>query len=325
MAKFQTLGVLRCAVRYRNLEAPFEPHSLSTVFKWAITDKVLAKRRKAPKTFPGMKVVEPDRTLIAGEAPSLTWVGHATWMVRLGGRTILTDPVWSHSIGPGIVRNVRPGIGIEEAKPDVVVISHNHRDHLDVPTIRALGAAPTYLVPAGLRPFFLRNGADKVIELEWWGSTSLGALTVHFVPSQHWSQRGATDRNESLWGGFVLESGPGGEGLGGKKVYFAGDTAYFNGFKEIGARFPGIDAALLPIGAYDPEWFMRAQHMNPEDAVNAFKSLGARVLCAMHWGTFKLTDEPLDEPPRLLNEACQRENIPSEHVWIAAIGESRAL
>jgi L-ascorbate metabolism protein UlaG (beta-lactamase superfamily) len=110
-----------------------------------------------------------------------------------------------------------------------------------------------------------------------------------------------------------------------KKVYFAGDTAYFEGFKEIGRRFPDIDAALLPIGAYDPEWFMRVQHMNPEDAVNAFKSLSARLLCAMHWGTFKLTDEPLDEPPRLLEEVRQREHVPREKVWVAAIGESRPL
>ena len=157
-----------------------------------------------------------------------------------------------------------------------------------------------------------------MIELEWWGSARVGELQIHFVPSQHWSQRGPLDKNESLWGGFVLEAQ-------GKKVYFAGDTAHFGGFKEIGRRFPGLDAALLPIGAYDPEWFMRQQHMNPEDAVNAFVALQARLLCAMHWGTFKLTDEPLDEPPQLLEQHRVRAGLTVEQVYVAAIGETRRL
>jgi L-ascorbate metabolism protein UlaG (beta-lactamase superfamily) len=305
-------------MRYRNVEPPYEPHPLKTVLKWAVGDKLRGKRRVSPARFPEMKVVEPDRALLARGAPSLTWVGHATWLVRLGGQTVLTDPVWSDSLGPGVRRNVRPGIALEEVGPTVVVVSHNHRDHLDAPTIRRLGKAPVYVVPAGLGPFFTRKGADKVIELEWWGNTRVGDLEIHFVPSQHWSQRGPGDKNETLWGGYVLAGND-------RKVYFAGDTAWFNGFREIGRRFPGIDAALLPIGAYDPEWFMRVQHMNPEDAVNAFKSLGARLFCAMHWGTFKLTDEPLDEPPRLLEEIRQRERIAPERIWVAAIGESRAL
>ncbi|HEY8926721.1 MAG TPA: MBL fold metallo-hydrolase [Polyangia bacterium] len=305
-------------MRYRNLEPPYDPQPLSRVLKWAVGDKLRGKRRRSPKRFPEMKVVEPDRALLASDAPSLTWVGHATWLIRLGGHNILTDPVWSESLGPGITRNVRPGISLDEARPSVVLVSHNHRDHLDAPTIRRIGAGPTYVVPAGLGPFFTRRGADKVIELDWWAHTQVGDLRIHFVPSQHWSQRGPADKNETLWGGFVLEADR-------ASVYFAGDTAYFEGFREIGRRFPGLAAALLPIGAYDPEWFMRVQHMNPEDAVKAFQSLGARLLCAMHWGTFKLTDEPLDEPPRLLEEIRRREQIPADWVWVAAIGESRRL
>ena len=305
-------------MKYRNLQAPFEPQPLSNVLKWAVGDKLLGKRRRSPDRFPEMKVVEPDRRLIATGAPSLTWVGHASWLIRLGGQAILTDPVWSTSLGPGITRNVRPGIDLGEAAPTLVVVSHNHRDHLDGPTIRRLGSKPTYVVPEGLGSFFRKKGVDKVIELPWWGSTEVGGLKINFVPSQHWSQRGPTDKNDTLWGGFVLEGDQ-------KKVYFAGDTAYFEGFGEIGRRFPGIDAALLPIGAYDPEWFMRTQHMNPEDAVNAFKDLRAHLLCAMHWGTFKLTDEPLDEPPRLLEEIRERELLSADKVWVAAIGESRAL
>ena len=305
-------------MRYRNLQPPFEPHPLSTVLKWAVGDKLRGKRRRSPDRFPEMKVVEPDQQLLASGAPSLTWVGHATWMIRLGGQTLLTDPVWSTSLGPGITRNVRPGVDLDQVDPTVVLVSHNHRDHLDAPTIRRIGSKPTYVVPTGLGAFFTKMGADKVIELDWWSTTRVGDLTITFVPSQHWSQRGATDKNETLWGGFVIEGDE-------RKVYFSGDTAYFQGFSEIGRRFLHIDAALLPIGAYDPEWFMRVQHMNPEDAVNAFKDLGARLLCAMHWGTFKLTDEPLDEPPQLLERFRQRENIPTDQVWVAAIGESRAL
>ena len=138
-------------------------------------------------------------------------------------------------------------------------------------------------------------------------------MRVTFVPSQHWSRRGLFDTNQTLWGGFVIEGRA-------ARIYHAGDTAYFEGFREIGARFPGIDAALLPIGAYDPAWFMERQHMNPEQAVQAYVDLGARKFVAMHWGTFKLTDEPLDEPPRRLREEWARRALPQEALLIPPIG-----
>jgi len=143
-------------------------------------------------------------------------------------------------------------------------------------------------------------------------------VRVTYVPSQHWSRRGLFDTNETLWGGFVIEGTK-------ARIYHAGDTAYFEGFKEIGARFAGIDAALLPIGAYDPPWFMERQHMNPEQAVQAFLDLGARKLVAMHWGTFKLTDEPLDEPPRRLRQEWARRGLPEAALHIPAIGETLQL
>jgi L-ascorbate metabolism protein UlaG (beta-lactamase superfamily) len=138
---------------------------------------------------------------------------------------------------------------------------------------------------------------------------------VTYVPSQHWSRRGLFDTNETLWGGFVIEGKS-------ARVYHAGDTAYFEGFKEIGARFPSLDAALLPIGAYDPPWFMEKQHMNPEQATQAFVDLGAKSFVAMHWGTFKLTDEPLDEPPRRLRAEWARRALPPESLRIPAIGQT---
>src|SRR5579871_868911 len=303
-------------MKYRNREPPYEPQGMGDVFKWAIADKLWGRRRESPRRF-RMPTAAPDDALIDGGAPSLTWVGHATWLVRLDGKSIVTDPVWSKSLGP-IKRNVAPGLPLERARPRVVLVSHNHRDHLDAPTVDRIGGAPTYVVPEGLGRFFRRRGFKDVVELPWWGETTVDGIGVAFVPSQHWSRRGAFDTNDSLWGGFVVSAA-------GKRVYFAGDTAWFGGFREIGARYPGIDAALLPIGAYDPEWFMRKQHMNPDDAMRAFLDLGARLLFAMHWGTFKLTDEPLDEPPRLLEAARVREQVPAERVWVAAIGESRPL
>jgi L-ascorbate metabolism protein UlaG (beta-lactamase superfamily) len=154
--------------------------------------------------------------------------------------------------------------------------------------------------------------------LDWWGSTKVGAVTVHFVPAQHWSRRGLNDVNETLWGGFVVEGSS-------ARVYHSGDTAYFEGFQEIGRRFPGLDAAMLPIGAYDPEWFMEKQHMNPEQAVRAYEDLGARRFLAMHWGTFKLTDEPLDEPPQRLDAEWSRRQLPREPLHVLAVGESLAV
>ncbi len=158
-----------------------------------------------------------------------------------------------------------------------------------------------------------------VRELGWWDAERINDhVRVSFVPSQHWSRRGLFDTNQTLWGGFVIEGAR-------ARVYHAGDTAWFAGFKEIGERFPDLDAALLPIGAYDPGWFMEKQHMNPEQAVQAFLDLRARRLLAMHWGTFKLTDEPLDEPPQRLRAEWRRRGLPEDGLCIPAIGETLEL
>jgi L-ascorbate metabolism protein UlaG (beta-lactamase superfamily) len=165
----------------------------------------------------------------------------------------------------------------------------------------------------------MRNVLPGCRELAWWESETIrGEVRVTFVPAQHWSRRGLRDVNQTLWGGFVVQ-GPSGS------VYHAGDTAYFSGFAQIGARVPRIGGAMLPIGAYDPPWFMERQHMNPEQAVQAFVDLGARTFVAMHWGTFKLTDEPLDEPPRRLRAEWERRSLAPEALRIPAIGETVRL
>jgi L-ascorbate metabolism protein UlaG (beta-lactamase superfamily) len=306
--------------RYANLDPAHRPHDLGAVFRWAVWDKMLGRRRKSPGRVPVPQLSNDGAALRSNrDRPSLTWIGHATWLVQVAGQSFLTDPVFGALLGGVLPRNVPPGVALESLpRIDGVVISHNHYDHLDRPTLLALGGDLPYFVPAGLGRWFRRLGCRRVQEMEWWQSLPIGRATVTFVPARHWSRRTPFDTNRSWWGGFVLSGG-------GRRVYFAGDTAYFDGFAEIGRRYAGIDAALLPIGAYDPEWFMRQQHMDPADAARAFSDLGARLFCAMHWGTFKLTDEPLDEPPSRLEDVWRDRGLDPAAKWVAAVGETRWL
>jgi L-ascorbate metabolism protein UlaG (beta-lactamase superfamily) len=246
-----------------------------------------------------------------GAPARLTWLGHASWLVQLDGVSLVIDPVLGPSISGVVKRNVAVGVPIDRLpKIDAALVTHNHRDHLDVGSLKKIGAP--MVAGAGTTPLAKSIGVTCT-ELEWWQSTKVGAVTVTFVPSQHWSGRTLFDNNDMLWGGFVIEGA-------GARIYHSGDTATFEGFKEIGRRHPGIDAALLPIGAYDPQWFMRTQHLNPEEAVQAFEDLGARHMVAMHWGTFKLTDEPLDEPPVRLAAEWRRRGLASDRLHVPPIG-----
>ncbi|MFP2905517.1 MBL fold metallo-hydrolase [Pyxidicoccus sp. 3LFB2] len=302
------------ALRFKNLDGS-GPQPFDRVFKWAVADKLAGRRRKSPDRAPVPRV-EPDLAVLAtppapGEGARLTWLGHASWLVQLDGLSLLIDPVLRDAINVVIHRNVPPGVPVEKLPPIAAsLVSHNHYDHLDLPTLKQVGAP--IVTGLGQTPVF-RGSHLSVTELDWWQSTKVGPVTVHYVPSQHWSRRGLNDANEMLWGGFVIEGSS-------ARVFHSGDTAYFDGFKEIGRRFPGIDAALLPIGAYDPSWFMSRQHMNPEEAVQAFEDLGATRFLAMHWGTFKLTDEPLDEPPQRLDSEWTRRGWPRERVHVLPVG-----
>jgi L-ascorbate metabolism protein UlaG (beta-lactamase superfamily) len=302
--------------RFVNLDGS-GPKGLGDVLKWSVWDRLLGRRRSSPDRAPVPRV-DPDLALLAapparGEPARLTWLGHASFLVQLDGVSLLIDPVLVDRVAGVIPRNVPPGVPLDRLpRIDASLVSHGHYDHLDLPTLKAVGA--TVYAGLGLRRSLRREGLTCV-ELGWWQSARVGGVEITFVPAQHWSRRGLGDTNRTLWGGFVVEGSR-------ATIYHSGDTAWFDGFKEIGARFPGIDAALLPIGAYDPEWFMRSQHMTPEDAVQAFLDLGARRLVAMHWGTFKLTDEPLDEPPRRLVTDWERRHLPKETLSILPIGGS---
>jgi N-acyl-phosphatidylethanolamine-hydrolysing phospholipase D len=202
-----------------------------------------------------------------------------------------------------------------------VLISHNHYDHLDAPTVRALARrypAAEWITPLGVGGLLRQLGATRVRELDWWDEFGLAGATIGCTPAQHFSARGVHDRNRTLWSGFTVR-------CGGRAVYFAGDTGLHPEFAETGRRFGPFDVVLLPVGAYEPRWFMRPVHMNPEDALLALHALGSGILVPIHWGTFKLTDEPMDEPPRRTRELWAASGRAPEGLWLLGHGETRRL
>jgi len=254
--------------------------------------------------------------------PTATWLGHASFLVQLDGLNILTDPHLSPRASPfgfaGPERLIPPAIDQANLPPiDVVLLSHDHYDHLDAPTLRWLAEAhdPTVIAPLGHAKLLAALGCRSVTELDWWGRYRRRGLSVTAVPVQHFSGRGLRDRNRRLWAGFVFEAD-------GCKVFFAGDTGYSPDFAEIGRRFAPIDLALIPIGAYAPRGFMRPVHVDPEEAVKIHQDVGSRLSLAMHWGTFRLTIEPLDEPPRWLAAALQAAELPGDVFQVPAPGET---
>jgi L-ascorbate metabolism protein UlaG (beta-lactamase superfamily) len=287
------------------------------IFRWKVLDALAGRNRQEPGGFVTPRR-DPDRALIHTTDAQLTWIGHASFLFTLGGKRILVDPIFAPRIGP-VTRLTPPGLSIDELPPiDVVLVTHNHRDHLDPWTLSRLGSGPAYVAPLGNGALLTKLGAAQVTELDWWQSTTVGSLEITLVPARHWSMRFPWDRNDALWGGFVVR-GP--EGT----AYHSGDTAFFDGFTEIGRRCGPIDWAMLPIGAYEPRWFMEAQHMGPEDAVEAARLLAARRLVAMHWGTFRLTDEPTAEPPIRARAAWQDRGEAEKDLWILDVGETRRL
>jgi L-ascorbate metabolism protein UlaG (beta-lactamase superfamily) len=255
---------------------------------------------------------------VTATSTAVTWVGHATYVLRVGGLTVLTDPVWSHRI-PGVrPRLTGPGVAWDDLpRVDAVVISHNHYDHLDAPTIRRLPADTPILVPAGLGRWFRRRGFTDVTELDWGESAEIDGVRFDFVPAHHWSRRTPFDTCRSLWGGWIITAE--------HRLYFAGDTGYGFRFRDIGRSHPDIDLALMPVGAYQPRWFMHGAHVDPDEAVRACEDAGARRMAPMHWGTFVLSAEPLLEPLERARQAWRDAGRDRDDLWDLAIGESRVL
>jgi L-ascorbate metabolism protein UlaG (beta-lactamase superfamily) len=286
--------------------------------------KLLRRSDPRPPSWQELDAIRPGArddgaTALRAPGPLACWIGHATWVFRLGGKLVATDPIWSRAIQGVIPRLVRPGVALTDLPPlDVVVVTHDHMDHMDFPTLRRLGAQPEYVVPLGNGERLRRLGLERVVELDWWKAYNVGDLEITLVPARHWSMRMPWTRNETLWGGFVFRAPEG-------TLYHAGDTAAGDHFAEIGRRVGAIDWAMLPIGAYAPRWFMHPQHMGPEEAGDGYLALGARHFLAMHWGTFRLTDEAVGEPPLLLRRFWDEQRLPEERLWILDVGETRPL
>lgn len=255
----------------------------------------------------------------------ITFIGHATFLIQTPEQTVLTDPVFADHAGPfgalGPRRVRRPGIAFDRLPPvSLILLSHNHYDHCDVRALRALARRDhsTVLTPLGNGRLLRSVGFRRVEELDWWDESKTAALPVTLTPAHHFSARTPFDRNRALWGGFVVT-------IGGRRVYFAGDTAYTTVFAEIYKRYGGVDLALLPIGAYEPRWFMQSIHMNPPEAVQAHLDLHAKASVAMHFGTFQLTPEGIDEPVQALAEARARLGIASHDFRTLDVAESITL
>ncbi|MGH9347334.1 MAG: MBL fold metallo-hydrolase [Vicinamibacterales bacterium] len=300
--------------RFRNEERAAD-RSLLQVLRWATS----RQRTPWPAWVENRARYEP-RSPRAGELRA-TFVNHSTFLVEGGGLAFLTDPVWARRAspvqwaGPGRVRH--PGIPFDRLPPiDVVLVSHNHYDHMDLTTLRRLQArfGSRIVTTLGNKAFLERCGLRRVVELDWWQSHE--GITA--TPAQHFAARSLFDRNRTLWAGFALT-------LGKRRLYFAGDSGYHTHFTAIGRRLGPFDLSLVPIGAYEPRWFMGAAHMNPDEAVRAHRDLQSRLSVAMHFGCFHLADEGIEEPVRELGRALERHAVPASAFRVLEPGESLAI
>jgi L-ascorbate metabolism protein UlaG (beta-lactamase superfamily) len=302
--------------RFFNPYVP-QPRTVAEVRRWRRT----RQKESWPEHVDDPVLPPPGRA--APDRISATFIGHSTFLLQIGGVSVLTDPIWSERCSPvsfaGPRRARRPGQSLD-ALPgvDIVLVTHNHYDHMDLPTLRQVRKRWGPRAATGLRNarHLAKAGIRSAVELDWWHGIELAGARVTYVPAQHFSSRGLHDRNRSLWGGFIIEAG-------GAVVYFAGDSGYCPHFAEIGRRFPRIDLALLPIGAYEPRWFMARVHMDPTEAVRAHLDLGARHSIGMHFGTFQLTDEAIDAPVEALREARDLAGVTAADFDVLAFGESR--
>lgn len=283
---------------------------------------------KPPASLAELQPLRPDTDWLKQNrsVPSATWIGHATVLLQVGGLNILTDPIFSERASPfawlGPKRRMPPALALAELpRIDVVIVSHNHYDHLDLPSLQALnaqaGGPPLFLMPLGVGDWLKRQGIANTAQLDWWESHALPGARLHFVPVQHWSARSLFDRFETLWGGWVIEAAG---DKGPLKIFFTGDTGYSKDFTDIRQRFGRFDFAMIPVGAYAPRWFMRHQHVDPAEAVQIHLDLEAQRSLGIHWGAFELTDEPLDEPPRALRQALKARGIDARDFVTTAPG-----
>jgi N-acyl-phosphatidylethanolamine-hydrolysing phospholipase D len=312
---------------FQNNHGDFQPKSLADLLRWRWN---AARRGLPPPPQAPIPTVPADLDFIHANAggmvaPAVTWIGHATVLAQFGGLNLLTDPIFSERASPlpfaGPKREQAPGVALAALpRIDAVLVSHNHYDHLDLPSCRALARQG----PLGLAAWCRARGIQHVVELDWWEGHALAGVDIVLVPARHWSARGLNDRMKTLWGGFAVFAPD-------CQLFFAGDTGYSRDFADIRTRFAerqrdgGFDLALLPIGAWAPRWFMRDQHVDVEEALKIHADLGARRSLGVHWGTFALSDEALDEPPRQLALQRAAAGMAESVFFTLAIGQTQRL
>lgn len=290
--------------RFMNPWTDFRRSTLG-VFRWKLLSRNRFRKEKKrpvsfrviPTDFPGLEAVHGDY---------VAWLGHSTVFMRAGERRIITDPVFWDVLPFFIKRKTPLPVDPDELpQMDYVLISHTHYDHLNNKSVEFLinKFNPVFITGPGYEGYLRRRGIARHVVLDWWDSHSDGPLRITALPVQHWSKRGFFDTDRMLWSSYMVENG-------GKKYYWIGDTGYFAGFKEVGEKFGGVDLLLAPIGAYEPRWFMKPYHLNPEEAFEVARDVRAGVFIPIHWGTFDLTDEPLWLPLERLKEVAEGEKNP---------------
>jgi L-ascorbate metabolism protein UlaG (beta-lactamase superfamily) len=295
---------------------------LRDILKWRLTSRAASWPR------PVALAPQPSPPSPRGDEIVTTWIGHATFLLQTTRGNFLTDPVFSERASPvqwaGPQRAHAPGIAFEALpRIDAVLLSHDHYDHCDAPTLARLVMAhdPVFIAPLRHHDLLMAAGAKKIIELDWWQAHAFsGDVVITLTPSQHWSNRLGTPRNHRLWGGFFLRFGA---GPAARRVWFCGDSGYDGEtFRAIRLRCGAPNLALIPIGAYEPRWFMASMHMNPAEAIAAHRDVGARRSVAMHWGTFQLTDEAREAPVEALAASRREAGVGEEEFRVLAAGAS---
>lgn len=303
--------------RFRNIWGPAREESFLKAAGWA-AGFAMQQKENVP---PPVRAVDPALLAASPERLRLTWIGHACALLQTPTFSVLTDPVFGRRASPvsfaGPSRHTPPALRLHDLPPlDVVLLSHDHYDHLDVDSLQTIARRhdPLFLVPLGVGRLVRSAGVRRVYELDWWQYVELDGWRFHCTPAKHFSGRGLTNRDATLWAGWFLEARD-----GSLTVYFAGDSGYAEHFTAIYERLGAPEVALLPIGAYRPRWFMERVHVDPAQAVQAFADLRAGHFIPIHWGTFDLADEPLQEPPLLLRQAAAEQNI-ADRVHLLDIG-----
>ncbi len=322
----KTLKQIKPRQKGKSFANPFtgRKHSYIDVFKWGVIERLKGKKPDRPEKY-DFHYGDPDYEAMEKKGENgltATWIGHNTVHLNINGTTVLTDPIWSKRASPvtfaGPKRQSRPGVPLENIKPvDIVIVSHNHYDHMDLRTLKRMENGTTFMVPKGNKRHLDGKVKGDVIEMNWGDSAIIEGTKITCTPAKHFSQRVFSSRNRDLWATFVLEKGD-------KKVFFGGDTGFFKEMKLIGDELGPFDLSLLPIGAYLPAWFMERVHMGPKDALKASKLLRSKNVMAIHWGTFDLADDPLDLAPRKLLEHAENENNGGVKVWVPDFGETRS-